>query len=216
MKKQYPKAFQHKIDFSKVNTSIIKSWISDELKRIMEFEDEVVINMVSNFVDQQEKDPKFIMDQLSGFLDEKAYSFMKELWKLCITAQSSPNGIPPQLVSKYLPPQEIKYERKMEQIKREEEQDYKTSTDGRDERRRKRHYPSDSDSSVEDRHYRRHHHSRDNSSRSSDRDRHHHRSSSRYDRYYSSRESRESRDYKYSSNSRSSRRRSRSRSYSPY
>lgn len=36
--------------------------------------------------------------QLSGFLDKDAASFCHELWKLCLSAQSNPQGIPKELL----------------------------------------------------------------------------------------------------------------------
>lgn len=36
--------------------------------------------------------------QLTGFLDKDTASFCKELWNLCLSAQSSPQGVPKELL----------------------------------------------------------------------------------------------------------------------
>jgi hypothetical protein len=36
--------------------------------------------------------------QLTGFLDKDTAPFCKELWKLCLSAQSSPQGVPKELL----------------------------------------------------------------------------------------------------------------------
>ena len=41
---------------------------------------------------------KELQVQLSGFLDKDAAAFCLELWKLCLSAQSNPQGIPKELL----------------------------------------------------------------------------------------------------------------------
>lgn len=36
--------------------------------------------------------------QLTGFLDKDTAKFCKELWKLCLSAQSNPQGVPKELL----------------------------------------------------------------------------------------------------------------------
>ena len=36
--------------------------------------------------------------QLTGFLDNDTPAFCKELWKLCLSAQANPQGVPQELV----------------------------------------------------------------------------------------------------------------------
>jgi serine/arginine repetitive matrix protein 1 len=36
--------------------------------------------------------------QLTGFLDKDTAGFCKELWKLCLSAQSNPQGVPKELL----------------------------------------------------------------------------------------------------------------------
>jgi serine/arginine repetitive matrix protein 1 len=36
--------------------------------------------------------------QLTGFLEKETAAFCKELWKLCLSAQTSPQGVPQELL----------------------------------------------------------------------------------------------------------------------
>jgi len=46
----------------------------------------------------QQPDIKSLQIQLTGFLDKDTATFCKELWKLCLSAQSSPQGVPKELL----------------------------------------------------------------------------------------------------------------------
>lgn len=41
---------------------------------------------------------KKLQIQLTGFLEKDTPAFCKELWKLCLSAQSSPQGVPKELL----------------------------------------------------------------------------------------------------------------------
>lgn len=43
-------------------------------------------------------DIKRLQIQLTGFLDKDTAGFCKELWKLCLSAQSNPQGVPKELL----------------------------------------------------------------------------------------------------------------------
>lgn len=43
-------------------------------------------------------DIKKMQIQLTGFLDKDTASFCKELWKLCLSAQTNPQGVPKELL----------------------------------------------------------------------------------------------------------------------
>lgn len=43
-------------------------------------------------------DIKSLQIQLTGFLDKETAPFCKELWKLCLSAQASPQGVPKELL----------------------------------------------------------------------------------------------------------------------
>lgn len=43
-------------------------------------------------------DIKVLQIQLTGFLDKDTAKFCKELWNLCLSAQSNPQGVPKELL----------------------------------------------------------------------------------------------------------------------
>lgn len=96
---KYPPEFQRKVDMGKVNLPVIKKWVSDEVARLLGNDDDVVIEMIFNIIEGS-KSPniKQLQYDLTGFLDKDAPSFCLNLWKLCLDAQDSPNGIPKSLL----------------------------------------------------------------------------------------------------------------------
>ena len=47
---------------------------------------------------QLQPDIKVLQIQLTGFLDKDTAKFCKELWTLCLSAQSNPQGVPKELL----------------------------------------------------------------------------------------------------------------------
>ena len=64
----------------------------------MGFEDEVVIEMIYNMMEEQQVDPRVIQINLTGFMEDNASVFTQELWNMLISAESSPMGIPAELI----------------------------------------------------------------------------------------------------------------------
>ncbi|KAI4125547.1 MAG: hypothetical protein LQ338_004195 [Usnochroma carphineum] len=52
----------------------------------------------SQKVDMKKPDIKVLQIQLTGFLDKDTPKFCKELWTLCLSAQSNPQGVPKELL----------------------------------------------------------------------------------------------------------------------
>ena len=85
-----PKIFS--ITVSKQNIiilPIIKLWLTQKINEALEFEDETLVNLIINIINSSNEkiDPKNIQYQISGFLGDKTYSFMKKFWKLLISVQ---------------------------------------------------------------------------------------------------------------------------------
>lgn len=51
-----------------------------------------------SLADSLQPDIKKMQIQLTGFLDKDTAPFCKELWKLCLSAQSNPQGVPKELL----------------------------------------------------------------------------------------------------------------------
>lgn len=52
---KFPSEFDVKVDMSKVNVSVIKKWIADELARLLNSDDDVVIELVFNILESSSK-----------------------------------------------------------------------------------------------------------------------------------------------------------------
>ena len=60
-----------------------------QIIEFLEFEDETLVNLIINLISSSTEkiDPKNMQYQISGFLGDKTYSFMKKFWKLLINVQ---------------------------------------------------------------------------------------------------------------------------------
>ena len=111
---------------------IIKLWLNQKITELLEFEDETLVNLILNLITNSPSDkidPKNIQYQLSGFLGDKTYSFMKQFWKLLINVQEiylkDKSMIPNELI-----PFKIEYDKNKQENKKlgrykEYEEDYK-------------------------------------------------------------------------------------------
>ncbi|KAM3556699.1 hypothetical protein MY1884_004928 [Beauveria asiatica] len=96
---KFPPEFSKKVDMQKVNLGVMKKWIASRISEILGNEDDVVIEMCFNLIDgPRYPDIKVIQIQLTGFLDKDTAPFCKELWKLFLSAQESPQGVPKELL----------------------------------------------------------------------------------------------------------------------
>ena len=90
-------------------------WIAGKISDILGNEDDVVIELCFNLIEGSrfvcelwalyppntnyiQPDIKKMQIQLTGFLDKDTAGFCKELWKLCLSAQSNPQGVPKELL----------------------------------------------------------------------------------------------------------------------
>ncbi|SNX82930.1 uncharacterized protein MEPE_01636 [Melanopsichium pennsylvanicum] len=98
-KLKFPLCFDTKIDTTKIQLSVIKPWIARRITQLLGFEDDVVLEYAAGMLeDQRWPDPRKVQIQLMGFLEDKTTEFMEELWRLLISAQQSPGGVPRQFV----------------------------------------------------------------------------------------------------------------------
>lgn len=97
---EFPPEYSTQINKNKLNLTIIKSWIDKKLTDILGFEDECLCSYIINLIDEYEEyiEPKKIHYAITGFLDNKTYTFMQDFWKLLISAQKTPDGIPRELI----------------------------------------------------------------------------------------------------------------------
>ena len=97
---EFPPEYATQINKNKLNLEIIKSWVDKKLTDILGFEDECLCSYIINLIDEYEEyiEPKKIHYAITGFLDNKTYIFMQDFWKLLISAQKTPDGIPRELI----------------------------------------------------------------------------------------------------------------------
>ncbi|KAK7951944.1 uncharacterized protein PG986_007672 [Apiospora aurea] len=96
---KFPPEFNQKVDMQKVNLQVMKKWIASKISEILGSEDDVVTELCFNLVEgSRYPDIKSMQIQLTGFLDKDTAPFCKELWKLFLSAQGSPQGVPKELL----------------------------------------------------------------------------------------------------------------------
>ena len=187
---------------------IIKLWLNKKIIELLEFEDETLVNLIINLINSSEDkiEPKNMQYQISGFLGDKTYSFMKQFWKLLISVQEcylkDQSKIPDDLIIF-----KIEYEKNKNKNKKYENKnknDYEDNT--------KFELMKVIDSYKKDEKYKIRNKSR---SRSRSKSHHHHkrRYRSRSKEHYRDRR-KEREEYKYKSNSRNKRRSRRKKSKS--
>ncbi|KAI9835176.1 MAG: hypothetical protein M1819_002546 [Sarea resinae] len=96
---KFPPEFNQKVDMQKVNIEVMKKWIAGKISEILGNEDDVVIELCFNLLEGARfPNIKVLQIQLTGFLDKDTAKFCKELWNLCLSAQSNPQGVPKELL----------------------------------------------------------------------------------------------------------------------
>ncbi|KAK6193603.1 hypothetical protein LQW54_012294 [Pestalotiopsis sp. IQ-011] len=96
---KFPPEFNTKVDMQKVNLQVMKKWIAGKLAEILGAEDDVITELCFNLIEgSRYPDIKSMQIQLTGFLEKKTALFCKELWNLFLSAQSSPQGVPQELL----------------------------------------------------------------------------------------------------------------------
>ncbi|KAB5580823.1 SR-rich pre-mRNA splicing activator [Coniochaeta sp. 2T2.1] len=96
---KFPAEFNQKVDMTKVNLQVMKKWIAGKVTEILGTEDDVVIELIFNLIENtRNPDIKGLQIQLTGFLDKDTAHFCKELWTLLLSAQTSPQGVPKELL----------------------------------------------------------------------------------------------------------------------
>ncbi|CRK41769.1 hypothetical protein BN1708_008572 [Verticillium longisporum] len=138
---KFPPEFNQKVDMQKVNLQVIKKWIASKISEILGGEDDVVIELCFGLIEGSRfLDIKGLQIQLTGFLDKETASFCKELWKLFLSAQASPQGVPKELLEAKkleLIQEKIEADRVAEESRRRREDADRRQSQGGDPRERR-------------------------------------------------------------------------------
>ncbi|KAK5104432.1 hypothetical protein LTS08_002321 [Lithohypha guttulata] len=96
---KFPAEFNQKVDVQKINIEVMKKWIARRLSEILGTEDDVVTELCFNLLEgSRYPNIKELQIQLTGFLDKDTPKFCKDLWNLCLSAQSNHQGVPKELL----------------------------------------------------------------------------------------------------------------------
>ncbi|KAL8453088.1 hypothetical protein Emed_000958 [Eimeria media] len=124
--RKWPEIFEQEVDMSKVNVEVMKAWINHKITELLGFEDDIVISYclsqlvpeeaLAADVDERRNYlcPKKLAISLTGFVGKQATHFVRELWKLLLSAQNTSTGIPPE----FLENRRLEMERKREEAAR--------------------------------------------------------------------------------------------------
>ncbi|KAK3986674.1 hypothetical protein QBC44DRAFT_372847 [Cladorrhinum sp. PSN332] len=123
---KFPPEFNQKVDMTKVNLQVMKKWIAGRITEILGNEDDVVIELAFNLIEgTRHPDIKAFQIQLTGFLDKDTPAFCKEMWKLLLSGQASPQGVPKELLEakkQELMQEKIEAEKAAEQARQRREE----------------------------------------------------------------------------------------------
>ncbi|RNJ54842.1 Serine/arginine repetitive matrix protein 1 [Verticillium nonalfalfae] len=138
---KFPPEFNQKVDMQKVNLQVIKKWIASKISEILGGEDDVVIELCFGLIEGSRfPDIKGLQIQLTGFLEKETAPFCKELWKLFLSAQASPQGVPKELLEAKkleLIQEKIEADRVAEESRRRREDADRRQSQGGDPRERR-------------------------------------------------------------------------------
>jgi len=83
------------VDPKKVAMDAIRPWVANRITEILGFEDEVLIGYAFGLLDDKESlNPRELQLNMDVFLEAEAPHFVSDLWRLLLSAQASPGGIP--------------------------------------------------------------------------------------------------------------------------
>ncbi|KAH9067552.1 PWI domain-containing protein, partial [Lactarius vividus] len=94
---KFPAQFDTKVDMRKVNSQVIRPWVTKKVVELLGLDDELVVEYAMGLLEDESQptpDPKKMQINLTGFLTDSTPVFMAALWNLLIEAQTSPAGIP--------------------------------------------------------------------------------------------------------------------------
>ena len=83
-----------KVNLKKINLDVISKWIHEKIVELVNFEDEILINLIVNMLQGEEVDGKVLQLNITGFLGKESKAFVEELWTLMLDAMNQPSGIP--------------------------------------------------------------------------------------------------------------------------
>ena len=97
---KFEDCLEQKVDMHKVNFEALKPWVSEQVTKILGIEDEVVIELIFSFLENdRHPNAKKLQILVTGFLQSKpARIFIGQLWDLLLSAQGNPAKLPERFI----------------------------------------------------------------------------------------------------------------------
>mmetsp|Transcript_29712 Transcript_29712/g.52973 ORF Transcript_29712/g.52973 Transcript_29712/m.52973 type:complete len:196 (-) Transcript_29712:801-1388(-) len=95
---KWPSEYSQRVDMKKIKLEAIQPWVDDKVKELLEIEDEILVNLIMCTLEEPDVCPKQLTITLTPMLEDKARPFVLSLWKLLISAQADPKGVPQEVV----------------------------------------------------------------------------------------------------------------------
>jgi len=93
----YPECFNEKCDITKVKMEALRRWIPDRIIQLGK-DDEVVHSYVQALLENTDLNPRKLQKDLFGFLGLNASVLALEIWEMMLEAQTLPDGVPTRLL----------------------------------------------------------------------------------------------------------------------
>ena len=97
---KFESCLEQKVDMHKVNFEALKPWVSEQVTTILGIEDEVVIELIFSFLENERyPNAKKLQILVTGFLQSKpGRIFIGQLWDLLLSAQENPAKLPEKFI----------------------------------------------------------------------------------------------------------------------
>ncbi|EME31859.1 splicing factor PWI domain-containing protein [Galdieria sulphuraria] len=110
---KFPEIYSQQVQTKLVQLDAIRAWVSTKLQHLLGFEDDVVVDFALSYLESYETpDPRELHLNLSGFLEDKTFTFMEQLWSLLVEAQQEAKVADGKVVSAGVPPSLVEELRK--------------------------------------------------------------------------------------------------------
>ncbi|KAJ3372881.1 hypothetical protein GGF31_001418 [Allomyces arbusculus] len=95
---KFPAVYAQPINVQAINMDAMRDWAAKRIFELLGVDDDIVTEMVFEYLAEDNLDPRRLHINLMPFLEAKTTTFMKELWKLLVSASTSLGGIPREFV----------------------------------------------------------------------------------------------------------------------
>ncbi|KNE61195.1 hypothetical protein AMAG_06945 [Allomyces macrogynus ATCC 38327] len=95
---KFPAVYAQPINVHAINMDAMRDWAAKRIFELLGVDDDIVTEMVFEYLAEDNLDPRRLHINLMPFLEANTTTFMKELWKLLVSASTSIGGIPREFI----------------------------------------------------------------------------------------------------------------------